>query len=109
MEAEDVETMRADAAFMRAKLAETRDSLAREAVVIPYDNGGGQVGIRANPAFAEYEKLARTYQATLDAIERASRTADEDDGDDELDRIAARRTANADDRGGGRKRRIHAR
>lgn len=109
MESADIETMRADAAFMRSKLAETRIALAAESVVIPYDNGGGQVGIRANPAFSEYEKLAKTYQATLYAIERATRSADEEDGDDELDRIAARRAANADALGRGAKRRVAAR
>lgn len=109
VEQADIDTLRADAAFMRRKLAETRESLAYEAVVIPYDNGGGQEGIRANPAFSEYEKLAKTYQATLDAIERATRSADEEDGDDELDRIAARRAANADALGRGAKRRVDAR
>lgn len=51
--------------FMRGKLEETRRDIASQKLVIPYDNGGGQSGIRANPAFGEYQKMLRTYTATL--------------------------------------------
>jgi len=57
--------------FMRRKLAETRKGLEGKPVVIPYDNGGGQTGIRANPAYAEYEKLLRSYTQALDALKSA--------------------------------------
>ena len=65
---EDAKALRAEADFMRSKLEETRKALKGQSVVIPYDNGGGQVGIRANPAFAEYERLGRAYHATLRAL-----------------------------------------
>lgn len=52
--------------FMRVKLTETRKGLANQAVVIPYDNGGGQTGIRANPAFREFNALMKTYTTTLE-------------------------------------------
>ena len=42
--------------------------MKNQSVVIPYDNGGGQVGIRANPAFGEYQKLLRSYTATFDEL-----------------------------------------
>lgn len=54
-----------NALFMRNKLKETRKELEGQPVTIPYDNGGGQTGIRANPAFGEYEKLFRSYQSAL--------------------------------------------
>lgn len=51
--------------FMRQKLAETRKGLVDQDTVVPYDNGGGQVGIRRNPAFDAYEALLRSYQSAL--------------------------------------------
>ena len=59
-----------NADFMRSKLEETRFGIARQQVVIPYDNGGGQTGIRANPAFSEYEKLLKSYMGTLEALRK---------------------------------------
>ena len=51
--------------FMRRKLAAARKGLAEQDIVVPYDNGGGQVGIRRNPAFDAYEALLRSYQSAL--------------------------------------------
>lgn len=51
--------------FMRRKLKQARDCIGDEEIVIPYDNGGGQAGIRANPAYAEYERLHKTYAAAI--------------------------------------------
>ena len=51
--------------FMRRKLAAARKGLAEQEIVVPYDNGGGQVGIRRNPAFDAYEALLRSYQSAL--------------------------------------------
>lgn len=75
MDTRDIDTLTADAAFMRIKLAETREALADQEVVMPYDNGGGQSGIRANPAFGEYEKLSASYLRTLAALDEAKPTA----------------------------------
>ena len=57
------------AAFQRKKLEEARIALESAPLVIEYDNGGGQRGIRENPEFAAYEKLMSNYHATLRAIE----------------------------------------
>ena len=61
----DVEKLAKSVLFMRGKLADAEKGMANEQIVIPYDNGGGQVGIRANPAFSEYEKLLKCYMSTL--------------------------------------------
>lgn len=55
--------------FMRAKLIESRKALDGMDLVIPYDNGGGQSGIRENPYFVAYEKLLKSYIAALDKLE----------------------------------------
>lgn len=51
--------------FMAAKLEESRKAMTTEPLVVPYDNGGGQTGIRENPHFAAYEKLMNTYIRSL--------------------------------------------
>ena len=47
--------------WMKAKLDRTRDEIEESSVAIPYDNGGGQKGIRENPLFKGYEALWKTY------------------------------------------------
>ena len=54
--------------FMEAKLIDTRKVLANQAVVIPYDNGGGQKGIRKNPIFEGYNQLMSNYRKTLEQL-----------------------------------------
>lgn len=54
--------------FMADKLKESKVGLEGQPIVIPYDNGGGQVGIRENPAFSAYEKLLTSYTKSLAAL-----------------------------------------
>lgn len=57
-----------EVAFMRVKLVETHHDLEKMDVAIPYDNGGGQTGIRENPQFKAYEALLKSYLMALDRI-----------------------------------------
>lgn len=54
--------------FMRRKLAQTRKGIRQQDVVIPYDNGGGQEGIRENPAFKGYHALLASYRKSLEEL-----------------------------------------
>lgn len=56
--------------FMAKKLEETRMQLETESLVIPYDNGGGQRGIRENPKFIAFEKLMATYSKSLEQLSK---------------------------------------
>lgn len=71
MEEAHLKELNVNARFMKRVLARTRKALKDQQVVIPYDNGGGQIGIRANPAFGEYERLLKSYCSTLRAIDEA--------------------------------------
>ena len=51
--------------FMAEKLEETRKLLRKEPLVIEYDNGGGQKGIRENPHYIAYEHLLTSYNKAL--------------------------------------------
>jgi hypothetical protein len=54
--------------FMQRKLKEARKQIKDETLVIAYDNGGGQSGIRENPSFVSYEKLFSTYSKGLNTL-----------------------------------------
>lgn len=64
----NLQELEAQAEFQRKTLEESRNRLVNEPLVIEYDNGGGQSGIRENPEWLAYEKLLKSYQATLRAI-----------------------------------------
>ena len=54
--------------WMRAKLDDSRDLIKNSNIVMPYDNGGGQRGIRENPAFKGYESLWKAYMQGMNRI-----------------------------------------
>lgn len=55
-------------AWMKAKLDDARAAIKNSNIVISYDNGGGQKGIRENPLFKGYESLWRSYMAGMAKI-----------------------------------------
>lgn len=55
-------------AWMKAKLDDAREHIKNSNVAIKYDNGGGQKGIRQNPAFKGYESLWRSYMQGMNRI-----------------------------------------
>lgn len=57
-----------NAAWMKIKLDGARDAIKSTNVVIPYDNGGGQKGIKENPLFKGYEALLKSYMSSLRMI-----------------------------------------
>ena len=52
-------------AWMKIKLDDAREAIAESSVAIPYDNGGGQTGIRENPLFKGYESLWKSYMSGM--------------------------------------------
>jgi hypothetical protein len=55
-------------AWMKVKLDDAREAIKNSNIVISYDNGGGQKGIRENPLYKGYESLWRSYMAGMDRI-----------------------------------------
>jgi hypothetical protein len=55
-------------AWMRIKLDHAREKISVSGVAVPYDNGGGQTGIRENPAFKGYEALWKSYMTGMTKI-----------------------------------------
>lgn len=86
--------------FQCTKLIETRKGLTKQAVVIAYDNGGGQRGIRKNPAFEAYNQLMANYRKSLQQLDEILRTyggMDDNDEDNPLRRILAEAQRALDD------------
>ena len=58
--------------WMKVKLDDARAAVKNSQIVITYDNGGGQKGIRENPLYKGYESLWKSYmqgmQKIIDAI-----------------------------------------
>lgn len=55
-------------AWMKAKLDDAREAIKNSQIVISYDNGGGQKGIRENPLFKGYEALWKSYMTGMNRI-----------------------------------------
>lgn len=55
-------------AWMKVQLERARDEIGTAALVTEYDNGGGQTGLRANPAFTAYEALWKAYVSGMGRI-----------------------------------------
>ena len=70
--------------WMKAKLDDSRTLIKNSNIVVPYDNGGGQKGIRENPAFRGYESLWKSYMQGMNRIldtlpEEEAKTLDYED------------------------------
>ncbi|WP_165043698.1 MULTISPECIES: hypothetical protein [unclassified Adlercreutzia] len=64
--------------YMEDKISNAKQLIGSTGVAISYNNGGGQAGIRENPALVAYQKLWKTYLATqerLDAMREPERQA----------------------------------
>ena len=55
-------------AWMKVKLDDARELIQDAEIVIEYDNGGGQKGIRENPLFKAYEALWKSYVSGMSQI-----------------------------------------
>ena len=55
-------------AWMSVKLEDTRQEIREAEVTVPYDNGGGQSGVRQNPIFQGYESLWKAYMTGMTQI-----------------------------------------
>lgn len=54
--------------WMKVKLDDAREDIGEDGLIVPYDNGGGQSGVRENPAFKAYEALWKSYSAGMATI-----------------------------------------
>lgn len=82
--------------WMSLKLEAARELIGDSDVAIPYDNGGGQSGIRRNPAYDGYNALVSSYTKALKQLSEMLDEEIEDVSEDGIDEIVARRKSDAD-------------
>ena len=63
-----LESIVLNTAWMKVKLDDAREAIKNSQIVIKYDNGGGQKGIRENPLFKGYESLWKSYMQGMNRI-----------------------------------------
>lgn len=61
MKNEKVKTLEEQIRVMSDKLIQAAKQVPAENLIVEYDNGGGQTGVRENPFFPAYEKLLNSY------------------------------------------------
>ena len=82
------EVLKEQLRLMAAKLTEESARMPEEALIIEYDNGGGQSGFRENPYYSAYEKLLASFTRTLTTAKALS--AGEDEEINSLDDLRSR-------------------
>lgn len=64
---------------MEEKLRESREKIWGMDIVITYNNGGGQTGLRENPAYKAYAGLLSAYQKALKQLDEMRKEAESSD------------------------------
>lgn len=67
MKTEHLEELEMQLDYMQGVLESARLQFVNEPLVIEYDNGGGQSGIRKNPFYEAYSQMVKTYASALRA------------------------------------------
>lgn len=60
--------LEAEVEWQAKRLEESREQIRNAPIVMAYDNGGGQTGIRKNPMYDAYESLFGTFVKGLNAL-----------------------------------------
>ena len=75
--------------FQAVKLRECRTEMESMPTIMAYDNGGGQKGIRKNPAYDAYNALMQNFRKSLQLLVELSGPDAPKDEDSPLARILA--------------------
>lgn len=67
-----IKTLEEQVRVMSDKLKQAAEQVPAEDLIVEYDNGGGQTGVRENPFFPAYEKLLNSYIKTVMALNELS-------------------------------------
>lgn len=65
----DIDVLKKQLRLIADRLIQEGEKIPDEPLVVEYDNGGGQSGIRENPFYPAYEKLLMSYSKTLKAAQ----------------------------------------
>ena len=68
----DSEILKKQLSLIAERIMIEGDRIPDEELIIEYDNGGGQMGVRENPFYPAYEKLLASYTRALEALKDIS-------------------------------------
>lgn len=63
------DTLEREVEWMAHRLEQARAVIADSSILIAYDNGGGQKGIRKNPAYEAYAQLFAAFVKGMSALD----------------------------------------
>lgn len=66
--------------LMAKRLIEEGKKIPGEPLVVAYDNGGGQSGLRENPFYPAYEKLLSSFVKTFAAVQASKEASPKEVG-----------------------------
>lgn len=64
-EKKHIEELEKTAEYLRERIEKALVELEGEPLTVEYDHGGGQSGVRENPAYTAFEKMVKSYQGVL--------------------------------------------
>ena len=68
-----IEELEKTAEFLRLEIQTARKELEGQPLAVEYDHGGGQCGVRENPAFTAFAKILKSYQSVLTQLDTLSK------------------------------------
>ena len=63
------ETLENEVRWQAERLVQARQVIAESSILIAYDNGGGQKGVRRNPGYEAYSQLFNTFVSGMRALD----------------------------------------
>lgn len=63
------ETLENEVRWQAERLVQARQVIADSSILIAYDNGGGQKGVRRNPGYEAYSQLFNTFVSGMRALD----------------------------------------
>lgn len=69
------ETLEREVAWMAQRLEQSRAVIADSSILIAYDNGGGQKGVRKNPGYEAYAQLFNAFVRGMQALDQVLENA----------------------------------
>lgn len=70
------ETLEREVAWMAQRLEQSRAVIADSSILIAYDNGGGQKGVRKNPGYEAYSQLFASFVKGMQALDQVLENAE---------------------------------
>ena len=69
-----IDELEKTAEFLRQEIQTARKELEGQPLSVEYDHGGGQCGVRENPAYTAFAKILKSYQAVITQLDSMTKT-----------------------------------